>query len=32
MEQLRVIAGKCPVHRVLMGDVEIDDRVESTVP
>jgi putative redox protein len=26
-EQLKVIAGKCPVHRVLMGDVEINDEV-----
>jgi putative redox protein len=29
IEQLRVIAGKCPVHRVLIGDVEITDRVEQ---
>ena len=28
MERLEVIAGKCPVHRVLLGDVEIKDRVE----
>ena len=28
VEQLRVIAGKCPVHRVLLGEVEITDRVE----
>jgi putative redox protein len=28
VEQLRVIAGKCPVHRVLTGAVEITDRVE----
>jgi putative redox protein len=28
VESLRTIAGKCPVHRVLKGDVEIDDRVE----
>ncbi|PWU24977.1 MAG: osmotically inducible protein OsmC [Candidatus Rokuibacteriota bacterium] len=28
VERLRVIAGKCPVHRALIGDVEIDDRVE----
>jgi putative redox protein len=28
VEQLRVIAGKCPVHRVLKGEVEIADRVE----
>jgi putative redox protein len=27
-EQLRVIAAKCPVHRVLKGNVEITDRVE----
>jgi putative redox protein len=27
-ERLRVIAGKCPVHRALTGDVEINDRVE----
>lgn len=27
-ERLRVIAGKCPVHRILAGTVEIDDRVE----
>jgi putative redox protein len=27
-ERLRVIAGKCPVHRALIGDVEIEDRVE----
>jgi putative redox protein len=26
--RLREIAGKCPVHRVLVGDVEIEDRVE----
>jgi putative redox protein len=28
VERLRVIAGKCPVHRTLAGDVEIEDRVE----
>jgi putative redox protein len=28
LERLQVIAGKCPVHRVLTGDVEITDRVE----
>lgn len=28
VERLEVIACKCPVHRVLMGDVEITDRVE----
>jgi putative redox protein len=27
-EQLKEIAGKCPVHRTLLGDVVIDDRVE----
>jgi putative redox protein len=27
VEQLRVIAGKCPVHRALKGEVEIIDRV-----
>jgi putative redox protein len=27
-EQLRAIAGKCPVHRALKGTVEIEDRVE----
>jgi putative redox protein len=27
-ESLRTIAGKCPVHRVLIGDVEITDQVE----
>jgi putative redox protein len=29
VERLRAIAGKCPVHRVLMGDVEITDRIAS---
>jgi putative redox protein len=28
VEKLRAIAGMCPVHRVLKGEVEIDDRVE----
>ena len=28
VDSLRVIAAKCPVHRVLMGEVEITDRVE----
>jgi putative redox protein len=28
IERLRTIAGRCPVHRVLKGDVEITDRVE----
>jgi putative redox protein len=27
-ERLRSIAGKCPVHRALMGEVEITDQVE----
>jgi putative redox protein len=30
-ESLREIAGKCPVHRVLTGEVEITDRVERVV-
>jgi putative redox protein len=25
-ERIRAIAGRCPVHRTLTGDVEIDDR------
>lgn len=28
VEALRVIAAKCPVHRVLLGQVEITDRIE----
>ena len=28
LEKLKVIAGKCPVHRVLMGDVQINDDVQ----
>ena len=28
VEKLRVIAAKCPVHRVLLGQVEITDRIE----
>jgi putative redox protein len=28
VERLRVIAGKCPVHRALIGNVEITDQVE----
>jgi putative redox protein len=28
VERVKVIAGKCPVHRTLVGDVEIEDRVE----
>ena len=27
VERIRTIATKCPVHRTLAGDVEIDDRV-----
>ena len=27
-DRIRVIAGKCPVHRALTGEVEIEDRVE----
>jgi putative redox protein len=27
-ERVRTIAGKCPVHRILTGAVEIEDRVE----
>jgi putative redox protein len=28
-EHLREIAGKCPVHRILTGEVTINDRVET---
>ena len=28
-ERLEVIAGKCPVHRILTGEVEISDRIEA---
>jgi putative redox protein len=28
-ERLRLIAGKCPVHRTLLGEVEISDRIEA---
>jgi putative redox protein len=28
IERLKQIAGKCPVHRLLIGDVQITDRVE----
>ena len=28
VERLRVIAGKCPVHRALTGEVPINDRIE----
>jgi putative redox protein len=29
VERIKVIAGKCPVHRTLTGEVEIEDRVEA---
>jgi putative redox protein len=29
LERLREIAGKCPVHRALTGEVEISDRIVS---
>lgn len=29
LERLRVIAGKCPVHRVLIGENEVNDRIEA---
>jgi putative redox protein len=29
LERLQVIAGKCPVHRVLLGENEINDRIEA---
>jgi putative redox protein len=28
VERITVIAGKCPVHRTLVGEVEVSDRVE----
>jgi putative redox protein len=28
VERLRVIAGKCPVHRTLSGEVSFDERIE----
>jgi putative redox protein len=28
IEQLKAIAAKCPVHRTLKGNVEIEDRIE----
>jgi len=28
MKRLKAIAGKCPIHRALVGDVEINDVVE----
>jgi putative redox protein len=30
VERIKVIAGKCPVHRTLAGQVQIQDRVELT--
>jgi putative redox protein len=27
-DRLRVVAGKCPIHRALIGEVEITDQVE----
>jgi putative redox protein len=27
-DRIKVIAGKCPVHRMLTGEVEIEDRVD----
>jgi putative redox protein len=32
VERLRVIAGKCPVHRALEGEVMFSDRVELAAP
>ena len=32
VERIKVIAGKCPVHRTLTGDVEVEDRVEAVSP
>lgn len=32
IERLRVIATKCPVHRMLDGDVMFDERIERTSP
>jgi putative redox protein len=31
-ERIKVIAGKCPVHRTLTGEVEIHDHVELVAP
>lgn len=28
VERIMVIAGKCPVHRTLIGEVEVSDRIE----
>ena len=32
LERVRSVAGKCPVHRALEGDVAIRDRVERLAP
>jgi putative redox protein len=32
VERLRVIAGKCPVHRTLEGGVTFDERLELVTP
>jgi putative redox protein len=29
-ERLRVIAGKCPVHRILTGEITINDRIVTS--
>jgi putative redox protein len=29
VERIKAIAGKCPVHRTLTGQVEVEDRVEA---
>lgn len=31
-ERIKAIAAKCPVHRMLTGEVEIEDRVELVAP
>jgi putative redox protein len=31
-ERIKAIAAKCPVHRALTGEVEIEDRVELVAP
>jgi putative redox protein len=30
LERIKAVAGKCPVHRVLTEDVEVEDRVSSS--
>jgi putative redox protein len=32
IERLRAIAAKCPVHRVLDGEVAFDERIELVQP